>query len=334
MAARENRSGWRSRRGLCGEGMRLDDMTNAPPMTEKQASEQKRPRSPGFPAMQHVVPRMLQKRFVDADGMLWVYDKRAPGRGLWRARPENVFKERHVYTVAGPDGSPNALVERALGHLESAADPVLTRIVERVRARQPLDLSAAERTTLLLFFYFQHKRSPEFFRALPLGDRIEDLAVSAIETIEAENGPMPPDMRADFLSAESLKQVEQATRMGVLLNVSPGIFGVLQARGIAVALIPRPNRCFVLGSLPLARFMSPRRRQDLGDPGSELWFPIASDVAMTTYGAKGENRIVHLETDPPIRQINGAIVGQSNVIASGSKELLLALTRRLGRAVR
>lgn len=285
-----------------------------------------------FPASQHFVPEMLQKRFVDAEGMLWVYDKRVPGRGIWRSRPKGIFKERHVYTVAHPDGSPSALVERALGKVESAADPVLGRIVDRVRAGRSPDLSTDDRRTLLLFFYVQHKRSPEFFRGIPFGERIEDLAASAIDQWETDHGPMLPDQRAAYLSAKGLEQVEQALRMGVLMNVSPEVFGVLEARGIAVAFISRSDRRFVLGSLPLARFRSPRGREDLGDPESELWLPIASDVAVSTYGARGEDRVVHITEDQPIRQVNGALVGQSNIIASGSRDLLRAVTRRLGRA--
>ncbi|GJD73602.1 DUF4238 domain-containing protein [Methylobacterium goesingense] len=284
-----------------------------------------------FPAGQHFVPEMLQKRFVDPEGMLWVYDKRVPGRGIWRSKPKGIFKERHVYTVARPDGGPSAMVERALGAVENAADPVLGRIVDRVRAGQSLNLSADERRTLLLFLYIQHKRSPEFFRSFPLDGDVEDLALSAIEVMEAESGPMPPDQRAAYLSAAGLKQVEQALRMSVLMNISPQVFGVLEARGIAVAFIPRSDRSFVLGSLPFARFMSSRGREDLGDPESELWLPIASDVAVSTYGAKGEDRVVHLVQDRPIRQVNGALVGQSSVIASGSRDLLRAVTRRLGR---
>ncbi len=107
---------------------------------------------------------MLQKRFVDRDGMVWVYDRRRPERGFFRSAPKGVFKERHLYTIAGPDGEPSALVEQTLGQVEKAAAPVIDRVVEHVRSGRGWDLTDEERTMLLMFLYVQLKRCPEFFR--------------------------------------------------------------------------------------------------------------------------------------------------------------------------
>ena len=68
-----------------------------------------------FPVGQHFIPEMLQKRFVDRDGMLWVHECRRPERGLFRSTPKGVFKERHLYTVMGPDGASQCSRGRRLG---------------------------------------------------------------------------------------------------------------------------------------------------------------------------------------------------------------------------
>lgn len=281
-----------------------------------------------FPAGQHYVPEMLQKRFVDEDGMLWAFDKRAPHRGIWRSKPKGVFKERHLYTVAGPDGSPSPLIERALGQLESAADPIITRVVEQARAGKSVNLHEDERRLLILFLYFQNKRCPEFFRSIPIGQSMDVVVEDAIRAFEAKNGPMPEAERTAHLSPTGLQAMEQDMRMEALLTISPRVVGALDARGITIAVIPRADRRFVLSSLPIARFISRRGREDLHDPESEMWLPLAPDVALSSYGRRGDDRTVHIQDDRPIRQVNTSLARFSQVVASSSLDLVRSLTRR------
>lgn len=286
-------------------------------------------RSNGFPAGQHFIPEMLQKRFVDRDGMLWVHDRRRPDRGLFRSMPKGIFKERHLYTVMGPDGAPNALVERRLGQVESAAGPVLDRVVEHVRAGGSWDLTSEERALLLVFLYVQLKRCPEFFRGLPLDEPMQDFAERTLAAWEAAHGPVPLEDRERHLSPNNLAGIERFARMGALMALSPQVLEALDGRGLTIARIPRPDRRFILASLPVVRFMSPSGRRDLGDPAVELWLPIAPDVAIASAGPAHRNQVVHITHDASIRRVNGELARLSNTIASSSRELLQALTRRM-----
>ncbi|MCJ2139423.1 DUF4238 domain-containing protein [Methylobacterium sp. E-066] len=283
----------------------------------------------GFPAGQHFIPEMLQKRFVDHRGMLWVHDRRRPERGFFRSTPKGIFKERHLYTVAGPDGSPSALVERTLGHVENAAGPVLDRVVEHVRAGGRWDLTSEERVLLLFFLYVQLKGCPEFFRGIPLDESMETFAEGLIAAWEDANGPMPPEDRERHLSADNLEDLQHSARMKSLMTLSPRVLEALYTRGLTVIHIPRPDRQFALASLPVVRLKSPSGRMDLGDPEVELSLPIAPDVAIASYGMADLNQIVHITHDTSIRRVNWELARSSNTIASSSRELLRSLTRRL-----
>lgn len=286
-------------------------------------------RGSAFPVGQHFIPEMLQKRFIDANGMLWAYDRRRPERGFFRTAPKGLFKERHLYTVPGPDGAPNDLVERALGMIESAANPVIDRVVKHVRAGGGWDLTKDERTILLLFLHVQIKRCPEFFRGLSFDAPLRDLVEKSIAIWEALNGPMPPEDRERHLSPDSLADIEIFARMGTMMSLSPAVVAALDGRGLTIACIRRPDRRFILGSNPAIRFCSPSGRQDLDDPRVELWLPIAPDIAIGSYGPRHLNQVVHLKHDPPIRKMNEQLAHLSNTIASSSRDLLRSLSRRL-----
>lgn len=281
-----------------------------------------------FPAQQHYIPQMLQKRFTDRDGMLWVHDRRRPGK-IFRSLPKGIFKEGHIYTVEGPDGTPSDLVERALGQIESAAEPTISRVVEHVRAGGPWDITSEERELLILFLHVQLKRSPEFFRGILLDGPPRDFVERALGEWEAKHGPIPSEEREWHLSPANLAAVEQSARMGALMSLSPRVTEALEARGFMVVRITRPGRSFVLASLPVVRFMGPDGRRDLDDPGVELWLPVAPDVALVSGGISGADRFADLVHDGSIRKLNGELARLSNVIASSSKALIQSLTRRL-----
>lgn len=282
------------------------------------------------PVGQHFVPRMLLKRFVGSDSRLWAFDKRRPDRGIWQSTPKDLLKERHLYTVTLADGLQNFAVEEALGHVESAAEPVIERVLERARVGLPPQLTSEDRFTMILFLYFQLKRVPDFFRgiALPVGGA-EEVIRSGIAKWEEEKGPISQEERGDILSPDNISAMEQRVRMQVLLNVQTRAFDALEARGLAVGVIRRPDRQLVTGSYPMARFRAPSGRTDLGDSQVELWLPLAPDVAIGSFGHRGEERIAAIHDLRRTRRLNSQIARQSTTIVSGSRDLLAFLVGRL-----
>lgn len=95
----------------------------------------------------------------------------------------------------------------------------------------------------------------------------------------------------------------------------------LAARGIAVALITNPNKSFVIGDYPLAR-MGPDGT--LSHPETELWLPIAADVAVSPWGNTASEKLILIGTEH-VRTINKVIFDHSNVIAGRSEALIRSL---------
>ncbi|GJE56954.1 DUF4238 domain-containing protein [Methylobacterium thuringiense] len=280
-----------------------------------------------FPARQHTVPKMLQKRFVDRDGLLWFHDKRRPAQGVRRAQPKDLFVEGHVYTIEDEAGGRSAAVESLLGRVEDAAEPIVEMIVDRTRRRLPLDLSADDRAIILLFVHYQMRRSPDLYRRITLDADVQKLFEDSVDEWKQARGAVEQAERARILDPRNVARNAQRVRMQGLAQISEKIMGALDARGLCTALISRPNQNFVLGGFPFARFAA-GGRTDLGHPNVELWLTLAPDVALGSYGHRSDERRAEITNDRAVRDVNSLISRGSHVIASASADLVRAVARR------
>lgn len=106
---------------------------------------------------------------------------------------------------------------------------------------------------------------------------------------------------------------------------TPGIIADLEASGIRIARISKPNKSFVIGSYALA--LASYR----GD--SHAWLPISYDVAVEPSGpAAGTEILVELKQDDDIRAVNEASFRKSNIVAARSEVILRSLTNGFGYA--
>lgn len=102
----------------------------------------------------HFVPRFLLAGFTNDDGVLFVHDLRRR-RPPWPVRPEGAAHQRDFYRVDVP-GEPPSLAEDALSEMESAAAPLLRRVIDE----QALP-TGVERETLLWFVALLAVRVPK-----------------------------------------------------------------------------------------------------------------------------------------------------------------------------
>lgn len=102
----------------------------------------------------HFVPRFLLAGFTNDDGVLFVHDLRRRRRP-WPVKPEGAASERDFYRVNVPGERPS-LAEEALSKMESAAAPLIRRVIEE----QALP-SGVERETLLWFVALLAVRVPK-----------------------------------------------------------------------------------------------------------------------------------------------------------------------------
>lgn len=278
----------------------------------------------------HYVPRSFQQRFAGPDLHLWFYDKRERNFGVRRKPIARLFREWDLYTVVGPDGARDRATETRLSVIEGKAAPILDRVVAEARRGQASTFSERDREALAAFFIAQFRRSPDLHSTVAGRRHVEAAAAEIVAELETNGHATQGDQR-NAIETERLARRIRGNLLAEnaadpLLTASPA----MMQRGFITGVIRLPRRSFVLGSSPFARFMSPQRRQDLGDPNSEVWLPIAHDVALCSYGVPGQSRLLEITKDGDVRKVNGNIVQASTVFASASRELVEALSRRMG----
>lgn len=301
-------------------------------MSERPAPEERSRQS--VPRRHHYIPQMVQRRFAGPDGQLWSFDKRQPERGVVRRPIKRLFQVQHLYTLRRRDGTRDTTTETRLSAIESRAGPVLERVVTDARAGRPTAFSEADRRALVDLFISQHRRAPDLHRRVLIRRTVESIVADGMAQWEALHGPPSAEERAFLTSAEFIERARrEAMVQGAASPLETATPAMLQ-RGFAVARISVSRRAFLLGSTPFARFMAHgTRRQDLGDPGAELWMPVAWDVALCSVGHADYRAFLDVD-DARIRKINGAVAGSSTVFASASRDLVEAYARTARRALK
>jgi hypothetical protein len=274
----------------------------------------------------HYVPEMLLRHFTDGDGFLWFFSKRVPEKGVLRARPKELFHQRHLNTALDRQGNKDLSLEAFFAQLEGAASAVLEKMRLAARALKEPGLTPREREVWDAFLHYQWKRSPDFVHSLGIDD--EALIKGALAEFEETIRPLTEEERDIFAQSRELRRIANNARVDARRELAPNVQGALASKGLGFAVIHRPRRSFAIGSRPVVKLALPGRT-DLRDRAVEVWLPIAWDVAVCPFGTAGAERVVTVETDRHVRQINEAIFRQSTMTASPSRDLLLSLVRAL-----
>jgi hypothetical protein len=200
---------------------------------------------------------------------------------------------------------------------------VIKKITDRARARKIPGLTDEERNIWDNFVYHQQKRAPDAFERVGLIADFEKDLPRFIEQYVREVGPLTEVERAEFGSPEVIKRMIQQASVKARGRGSEEVIEMLANRGISVALITAPNKSFILGDHPLSRMGADGR---LGHPDIELWLPIASDVAVSPWGAPMKEKLIEINGDH-VRRVNEVIYIHNNTVAARSERLLRSLAR-------
>ena len=283
------------------------------------------------PKRHHYIAQMHSKRFADPDGILYVFDKRFPHKGVQKRTPRNLFVEGDFYTQFDDKGNKDVSVETEfLAPLEGKANPVIERIVSAARRGDPPNLSPDEKDVWVRFSYNQFVRVPE--KREKYKEEILEEIRNEIDFIR-QFRPLT-DRELSILDDE--ERLERLWRNSSVQNArvtSVKVAGVLSEKRIGVAVIrnPKPKRSFVIGSNPVVKMSNPGRSH-LADPTVEVWLPLGRDVAVSP--CPGERDKVVSANDRHIRAINRGIFQQSTVIAGCSRELIKSLLGEKERTIR
>lgn len=275
------------------------------------------------PKRHHIVPEMIQKRFVDAGGCLHAFDRRRAEPEVFRTHPGKLFVEKHLYRRTAADGTTDTAAETWLSQLESNVDPVIEKIVWAGRQGLTPGLTRSEFDTWIHFMFVQWKRTPDLHRTVATDAEVE----ATYDELLAKLRVRRPDKLAEIdalATPEELRRMMHNTRVDVLTHGGTGPLKFLRLRGLGVARIIRPNKQFVLASHPVVK-LSHVGRGHLLDPTCELWMALAPDIIAGLGTGPGSEKVVCVQDPAMIRDYNEACAGQSSVFASASAALVRSL---------
>lgn len=272
------------------------------------------------PKRHHYIPQMLLKRFMDLDGILHVFDKGLPAKGVQKRTPRNVFVEGDRYTQIDDKGTKDVSVEtKFLAPLEGKASPVLNKIVNAARRGDPPNLSPAEKDIWVKFFYIMFARVP---------DRLEIASDEVRQIVRARNNIASQSRLLNDLELSVQNDPETMDRhlkngsiQNLQMSPSGEVYEFLTGCRFVVAVIrkPKPERSLIIGSNPVVR-LSNAEQSYIADPSAEVWLPLARDVALSL--CPGERDKVISVKDRHVKPINRSVYQKSTVIAGCSRELV------------
>ena len=271
------------------------------------------------PKRHHYIAQMHSKRFADPDGILYVFDKRFPHKGVQKRTPRNLFVEGDFYTQFDDKGNKDVSVETEfLAPLEDKASPVIERIVSAARRGDPPNLSPDEKEVWVRFSYNQFVRVPET-REKHKEDVLQEIR-RKIDFIGRFQSFTDPELSI-LADEDKLERLWRNSSIRIVRTTSAKVSEILSEKRICAAVIrkPKPRRSFVIGSNPVVKMSNPGRSH-LADPTVEVWLPLARDVVVTP--CPGERDKVVSANDRHIRAINRSVFKQSTVIAGCSRELI------------
>ena len=275
----------------------------------------------------HYIPQWLLRNFQNSSGKIYGFVKSNPVRGVLATTPKNLMVEKDLYALLGESGPARQAVEEGFSRLEADAKLVADKIITAARSNAPPRLTPEEKAIFHLFHYSMFVRTPDI--AAEKDEDMEPFDNDAfLEWYGKERNLNAHDMEIarNFLHDPDHEKVSEHDShvIAVAAPPTPDVIADLEAHGIRIARIAKPNKSFVIGSyaLALARYRG----------ASYAWLPISHDVAVEPYGPAGTETLVELTRDHDIRAINEASFRRSSIVAARSERLLHSLANGLGYA--
>lgn len=270
---------------------------------------------------------MLLRRFCDNAGRLWYYNKKAPHIGVASGTPQALFYENHFYTL-NEGGVRDTSLESYFSQLEGEANTVIEKICTAARAGRQPGLTVSEKRVWDLFFYFQWKRTPDSISSTMSYAEFEKSLGESVAEFEQRFRPLTDEERGRILSEAGKKRLRENARVKAIGDPGAVVQTVLNNMGIGIAVLRKPNKSFVIGSKPVVKLTPPGETR-LGQPGVEVWLPIAADVAVCVLPERGKEIVKTLDDDRWLRGFNAAILRDSTLIAGRSEVLIKSLASPL-----
>ncbi len=251
------------------------------------------------PRQHHILPAFYLAGFTDTgtrQGKLHVFDY-ARGR-RYRARPDQVARERDFYRVYEPGYDPN-VVEQDLGELENYVAPILQRVCTAGTIRRGEELGAL--LSLVALVHVRGLKARERISAYlehSIGTKLEAGQVTAeqwagLVAAEVRAGvdpaTLPPFERAQQLIKEGRwrPSAPQVLKVGLIADLQARLLDLLIPHTWSLARADAAAGEFICSDTPLAwAWKNPWEPgailASIKDPGIPITFPLSKHLALIT----------------------------------------------------
>ena len=276
----------------------------------------------------HIVPFSVLKNFTSSEGKFFYYSKNLASKKIRLRNPSSVFCRNHLYSYLDNDGKKNPDVEKNyFKYLDTNVDPIINQILIAVRRDELPSLDQTQKMIWNDFYIKQMARAPEWLDSehiqTTLNNTYEISKKRIYEYCSDDNKRLLDDKDFEY-------RVKSQSRVQALKTRPEIAAGIIKARGLFFVRITNPKKSFIIGSNPLVRF-SNRGTGRRDDNNTELWYPIASDVAVSTGNTTEKERLFHLENlhrhTKVIRRLNMQIYKQSTEIGGRSIQLIKSISK-------
>ena len=244
-----------------------------------------------------------------------------------RTRINKAFVRKHLYTEIEEDGQRDWKAELELSELESAVEPIISKIVFSAEKGAVPSLTAHERRVWDFFFVVQFRRVPD----LNLTVATDEQARAVLRQTLVEARQRYPHLAAQIDEMESpdhMSRTVRNARIRGVAEVSARVMNALGTRGLAILRIGPPCGSFLIGSRPVVQ-MNFGEGITIMDEPSEMWLPISSGI-LVGIGLKTVQETLYTISNPAgVVHFNNAVVAQSTAYASHSRALTSAYVTKV-----
>lgn len=266
---------------------------------------------------QHYVPKFLIKRFADTNGLVHAFVR--DEQRYVRRSPKKIFVAEHLYTRQQQFGLFDDDAEKHFGRIESDAAPVVGKIVEETRRGLIPTLSASEKAAWDRLFLAQFVRVPGFDQRFDMRSAFAEQYELVTQKMAAANALTVTDRKL-LASDEVRAQIAQNAKVFALMAPKSQTEGLMAASGLAIGAVTDKTKCLFLSDFPVVK-LDGTPPNDLSTWVSDLWLPVAPDIAVCPAFRSGE--IKRRSFAPAyVARLNEANYNTCQTIAGPSLELL------------
>ena len=269
----------------------------------------------------HYIPQFIIRQFADPEGFVYVYEKKA--KKIRRLKPKDVFVLNNLYDDD---------VERLLATVEGRMSQTLVSVLASCRNSTKAEASEAEILGCCRYLAMLQLGRTRFAKDIGVEAVGRGWTDAELEERLVEAGFRAEELdRAKQAHAEELAKLEgrgkesgayRQLMLKLIANpadVYPDVAKAVVGKGVVFA---SSDSAFVLGDR--GAMSTARAGRPLGHSGSEVYFPVSPDIALSIHGPKDRLSFVRIGGEAT-RSANLSTMAHNEWIVSHSARLLRSL---------